>query len=273
MKVGNLLFLFLVTLCVSAQAQSAFPVSDSVEVVFLANEGFLLRSGSTAVLIDAFVTKPYSIYGAMPPDTYQQLMAGGFPYQNVKLALASHVHRDHFQPEAAGAFLQHHPNVRFVSSRQIRDTLQTHFPEYDDIERQVQVLWPAPGEEEHLETGELKIDFLRLRHTNPRNYSIENLGHIIHMGNKIFLHIGDAEMLAKHYQEYNLSSRSLDIAFIPFWFFLSEEGRNIVENHINAAHYVAMHIPPDEYDEIISNLNQHFPSAIVFEEAGYLKRF
>ena len=250
-----------------------FPVSDSIEVVFLANEGFLLRSGSTAVLIDAFVTKPYSIYEAVPPDIYQQLIAGNVPYQDVKLALASHVHRDHFQPDAAGVFLQHHPDVRFVSSRQVKDTLQTHFSEYGKIARQVQVLWPAPGEEEYLEIGDLQVDFLRLRHTNPRNYGIENLGHVIHIGNKTFLHIGDAEMLAKHYQEYGLDSRNLDVAFIPFWFFLSEEGRNIVEKHINATHYVAMHIPPGEYDEILSNLRQHFPKVIVFEKAGHWKKF
>lgn len=64
MKPFPFLVMFVVLTAVpSSLAESSEPgaACHEVEVAFLANEGFLLRCGEQRVLIDAFVTEPYSI--------------------------------------------------------------------------------------------------------------------------------------------------------------------------------------------------------------------
>ena len=97
--------------------------TTGVEVTFLANEGFLLTAEEGSILIDAFVAEPYSIYGAIPAPVKERMEKGEAPFGSVQLALVSHQHRDHFQPEAAVAFLRQHPETLFVSSPEVVDAL------------------------------------------------------------------------------------------------------------------------------------------------------
>ena len=55
-------------------APKKVPEQDEVEITFLANEGFLIRSGRFKVLIDAFIGDPYSGYGALEPDMLEKLV-------------------------------------------------------------------------------------------------------------------------------------------------------------------------------------------------------
>ena len=67
------------------------------------------------MLIDAFVAEPYSLYAALGERALEQLSAAAAPFDSVDLALASHVHRDHFQPAAACAFLEAAPEFSGLS--------------------------------------------------------------------------------------------------------------------------------------------------------------
>jgi glyoxylase-like metal-dependent hydrolase (beta-lactamase superfamily II) len=112
------------------------PVSPtpSVEVTFLVNEGFLLRSGEANVLIDAFVAVPNSMYGALPTAVYEDMLVGNPPFSSIQLALVSHVHRDHFQALAAGMFLKNHPETLLASSPEVLQSVRDNFPESGSIE-------------------------------------------------------------------------------------------------------------------------------------------
>ena len=102
-----------------ATTDSAVEAILPLELTFLANEGFLIRSGETKVLIDAFVEKPVSVYAALPPEVRERMLACEAPFDGIDLALATHAHPDHFQASLACRFLSKATDCLFVSSEEV----------------------------------------------------------------------------------------------------------------------------------------------------------
>ncbi|MEE8523164.1 MAG: MBL fold metallo-hydrolase [Thermoanaerobaculia bacterium] len=238
-----------------------------LEVVFLANEGFLLRSGGRTVLIDAFVTEPYAGYGALPSEVYQRMLAGEPPFEQVQLALASHVHRDHFQPEAAGAFLEKHPETLFASSPQVIEALRDGYEGSAEIEDRLRVVWPDSEQTETLERDGIRVDFFRLSHGTGRHAEIQNLGHVIELGGKKTLHLGDAEIKIANFEPFGLRSRELDVAIIPYWYYPQDHGRYLASEYFHAEHEIAAHVQPAEVENIFKGFRMEVTWVVVPQEA------
>ena len=108
------------------------------------------------------------------------------------------------------------------------------------------------------------IKFLGLHHSGERFKDIQNLGHVIEIGGKKLLHIGDADMTAENFSAFNLPQEKIDIAFIPYWFLISPEGRAFVKEQFNPKQIIAVHIPPNDAEEVIKQLKKDLPDAIAF---------
>src|ERR1041384_301094 len=110
------------------------------------------------------------------------------------------------------------------------------------------------------------IDFevLNLRHRTGRHASIQNLGHIIKLGGKKLLHIGDADTAVENFEKFNLDEEGIDIALLPFWFLTGSEGQTIVREHIKPKQIIAVHISPSESDKTTTQIKQAFPGAVAF---------
>lgn len=269
----------------SAGADPAMPVAErrSIEVRFLANEGFAIRGDSAAVLIDAFVAEPFSVYGEVPMEVLREITAGGAPFDEARLALVSHVHADHFQAEVASFYLLKRPDAQICSSPQVIDAIRSTMeavrqnnpeglraPIQSD---RLQMVWPQEGASEHRDFGEIRVDFLRLPHGSERHAGIENLGHVIHLNGQRILHLGDATMEESYYEPYDLGSRNLDVALIPYWFFEDASGRATIEKHLKARYTIAMHIPVKEMAEIKERLQKSDPHVIVLDQPMQFMRF
>ncbi len=113
-----------------------------------------------------------------------------------------------------------------------------------------------------MERGGVHVEFLRLAH-GGRFQGIQNLGHIITLGGQRVLHLGDAATRLENYEPYALSERSLDVALVPYWFFLEAGGRQLVDEHLHARHIIACHIPAADRDEVAEQLAKTDPRVIV----------
>jgi hypothetical protein len=62
------------------------PAREAVELelVYLANEGFLVRAGGRGILIDAFVTEPYGGYAAVPDELFADMLGSKLPFEDVE---------------------------------------------------------------------------------------------------------------------------------------------------------------------------------------------
>jgi L-ascorbate metabolism protein UlaG (beta-lactamase superfamily) len=241
-----------------AGAIPAAPAAPLLEVRALANEGFLLRAGDELVLIDAFVAEPYVGYAALEGEALESLLAAEGPFASADLALTSHHHADHFQPDPARRFLASAPECRFVSSPQVCAELQSA----GELAHVRSVL-PEPGKEERLELGGIRVDFLRLSHGTGRFASIQNLGHVITIGGVTALHVGDAAMDPETFAAYELGARGIDLAFVPHWYFTSAAGLRIVTEHLRPARLVACHIAPHELEAVAERLAEEQPDVLV----------
>ena len=248
-----------------AASTPAYDVVPSLEVRALANEGFLLRAGDDVVAIDAFVGAPYSIYGWLPEDVVERLHDRSGEFASLDLALASHVHGDHFQAEVAREWLSRDPTGLFASSPQVLEALWAEAAAHGDEALRARTRSVLPDTEGTLtlEVGDIRVDVLRLSHGTGRFADIQNLGHVITLGGMSALHVGDAAMVPANFATYELAERDLDVVFVPYWYFGDANGRRIIDEHFRPAQLVACHIPPDDVADVVAEFAWEHPDVLV----------
>jgi len=236
----------------------------NLSIKYIANEGVLISSGEKTILIDGLHREYKPAYLFPPADLLQSLETAQKPYDKINLLLVSHVHLDHFHPQSIGLYLKNNPQSNFVSSEQATGEIAKNFADYEKIKSRIRpVSYEWKKTVEFNENG-VKIKFLSLRHANPQFISIQNLGHLIEIGGRKLLHIGDADMTAENFSVFNLSKENIDIAFIPYWFLLSEEGRRLVKEQFNPKQIIAVHISPNEAEQVSNQLKKDDPGTIAF---------
>ena len=258
------------------------PINTSVEVSYIANEGFLIASGEQKVLIDALVREGVKPYPVPSPSTREKLEKAQSPFDGVDLVLATHFHPDHFDPLAVAEHLTNNPQARFISTNQSVTKLKSAFNRYEEIESRVTGLLPKEGERTNLTYSGIKLQILNIHH--GRNRPFENLGLLFEVGGRRFLHIGDSQASADDFKSYGLVKDRIDVAFIPYWYFLSDDWKQAVREHLKPVQIVVMHLPvlseKSEYIEkrggwtkVFSDLKAEFPNAIIFEREMEKKIF
>ena len=236
----------------------------TVEITYIANEGVLISSSGKQVLIDGLHREYQRAYAFLPPAEREKIETAKAPFDKIDLILVSHRHLDHFHPESIGLHLQHNPKALLVSSQQVVDEVEKNFKDYQAIRSRVTGATPPWKEKVAMKVAGIEFEILSLRHGTGRHASIQNLGHIIKLGGKKLLHIGDADTAVDNFEKFNLDGEGIDIAFIPFWFLIGTEGQTIVREHIKPKQIIAVHISPDESEEVTSQIKQAFPSALAF---------
>ena len=269
MKISTKLFAMICLLAVSTCGQ----VKKTVTVRYIANEGVLIASGGKQILVDGLHREYKRDYLFPPPEMRELLENARAPYDKINVLLVSHIHLDHFHPESIGLYLKNNPKTVFASSGQAVDEVAKKFADNEKIRSQIKPVTHEWKKSVDMNLDGVKIKFLGLHHAGERFKDIENFGHVIEVGGKKLLHIGDADMTAENFSVFNLSQEKIDIAFIPYWFLISPEGRAFVKEQFNPKQIIAVHIPPADAEEVIKQLKKDLPEAIVFtkilEERSY----
>ena len=236
------------------------------EILLLANEGFLIQAGNEAVLIDGFLKKSYYNYDPLPAELYEKLTQAAAPFDRVRLALASHVHEDHFQPEAAIAFLKASPEAFFYSGSEVIEAFQKAAGENaDSLKSRVVSVDPENGNNK-LKIGGIAVEILKIRHVSPRFYHIQNLVHVITIGHKTVVHVGDAEPLAEHFEKLGLENRNIDAVILPNWFFANDAGKAVIDRFFKGAKIFASHFRAQDFSVMNGHLERNFPDVICLEK-------
>ena len=214
--------------------------AQSLKITYLANEGFLIESDGTRVLVDALFGEGLEHYAAVPAPERAALEGGRSPWQGIDLVLATHHHPDHFDPEPVSRFLAANPRARFVSTPQAVDLLERRLPPDDERRARIRGLLPEPGTLERLDLGDVAVDVLQLHH--GAGTEARNLGFLLHLEGADVLHVGDTEASwDEGFASHADLLAEVDVALLPLWFFT--EGRwGEVVRRLPAATLVAMHI-------------------------------
>lgn len=247
--------------------------APAVEVTYIANEGVLISSGGKQVLIDGLHREYGPEYAFLPDAQRVQIETARAPFNEIDLVLVSHRHLDHFHPESVGLHLQHNPEAFLVSSQQVIDEVQKSFKNFQAIKSRVTAATPPWQEKIAMKVAGIDFEMLGLRHGTGRHATIQNLGHIIKLGGKKLLHVGDADTSIENFEKLNLDEEGIDIAFLPDWFLLYSEGQTVVREHIKPKQIIAVHVSPSNGEKVAAQVRQNFPGAVAFTTMLEKKQF
>jgi L-ascorbate metabolism protein UlaG (beta-lactamase superfamily) len=215
--------------------------ASPIEVVAIANEGFLIRSDRRTVLVDALfrATAPYPGFFSQGPseDLVQQMVRGEGPFRQVDVALVTHADGDHFHAGTALEFLENHPETLLVGTTDVLEALAAveGFGAFAD-----RVVAPARthGSCERLEHRGVGIIPCFAWHSGGRE--VANNIYIVEMDGFRFLHEGDADRSPATFSGLELPEEGLDLAFMHDWFVLND-GRDVVTDILRPRAVVLMH--------------------------------
>jgi L-ascorbate metabolism protein UlaG (beta-lactamase superfamily) len=251
---------------ISATAGSAAlpPQQPTLEITYIANEGVLIASSDKQVLIDGLHREYKGDYAFLPTPEREKIETAKAPFDKIDLILVSHMHLDHFHPESVGLHLQHNPKTMLVSSQQVIDEVAKKFKDYETIKTRVMGATPPLKEKVAMKVTGIDFEILGLGHGVGRWGWIQNLGHVIKLGGKKLLHVGDVDASAEIFEKFELDEEGIDIAFLPVWFLLESAGQTVVREHIKPKQIIVVHCSPSEAGDVVRRVKQVFPAAVAF---------
>ncbi len=152
----------------------------------------------------------------------------------------------------------------FASSQQVVDEVAAKFSEYALVKERVTPINYSLKSIQPMKISGIDVTFLGVGHGSGRHASIQNLGHVINIGGKKLLHIGDADISTEIFDAFDLEQQGIDIAFLPSWFLTSKSGKELVESYIKPKHVIAVHVGPGDAEATSREVKKNFPAADVF---------
>ena len=250
----------------SEDVREPIPNASALEVRYIANEGVLISTRDKRVLIDGLHRLYEPEYAYLPDAEREKIEAARPPFEAIDLILVSHKHLDHFHPESVGSYLKSSPKTILATSQQVVDEVAAKYSAYESIKSRITPITYTLKSRQPMKLAGIDVEVLGVGHGSGRHATIQNLGHVILLGGKKLLHIGDADINAEIFDAFDLDQQSIDIAFLPTWFLTSKSGQELVEQHIKPKHIIAVHVGPASYaDELEADVKQRFPKADVFK--------
>ena len=257
--------LLLLGLCSGLQAD--------ITLTKLANEGVVITSGDTRVMVDGMVVEPYSVYGSLPPEAVPSFMKALAEFAGIDLALVSHRHHEHNQPDFACAFMQASAATELYTSEQVIGLMREKCRTFMTTSPRVHEIDPQYGAPAVIEIPGARVTVFPLSHGTRKEALIQNFGHLVEIGGMTVLHVGDAAMDPDEFERAGLAQRKLDVALIPFLYFQPGPGTEFIDRYMNATVKIATHIPPDELEEVKSFMAESFPRVLIMEKPLERVRF
>lgn len=263
----------LVVFCATAVGQ------ETSTVQYLANEGVMVVHGDTKILFD-----PIFHYG---PDTYQRLpqrmrdaiIGGEPPYDGVDAVFISHYHPDHFQASGLLELIQANNEIRLYAPAQTAaEMTMTGGMDDEAVYERVAFFDLDYGDAPvFVRKDGLLIEAVHVPHSGwpTARTDVQNIAFRVTLEDtSTVVHLGDADPRLVHFEQDETfwDERQIDLALPPYWFFLSEDGREILVDRIYARHSIGIHVPA-EFAEDRSTIPEELLGEDLFMQPGEGRRF
>ena len=223
---------------------------------YLANEGVLIERGNTKIVFDPLFDNGYDQYQLLPEELEAALMEGEAPFDGIDAVFVSHYHGDHFSAAKMLDYLRAQPDVRLYAPMQAVSALREQADGGDDeiFDRVVGLALELGDDPFRLSAGELGISAVRIPHSGwpTRRTDIENIVFRVTLDDAVTVaHFGDADTTLGHYEDQTgyWGEVTTDLALPPYWFFLTDDGRTVLDDIVDARDAVGVHVPTEVPDD------------------------
>jgi L-ascorbate metabolism protein UlaG (beta-lactamase superfamily) len=235
------------------------PLEPTAKAHYLANEGVLVVAGETRIAFDPLFRNDFDTYRLLPPELERALFAGEPPFTGLDAVFISHYHEDHFSPADVLRLLRERPGIRLYAPAQAVTQMREISREISGGEdsgvfsRVTEIRLQYQEAPLVIEAGELVVEAVRIPHAGwpDRQVDVENIVYRVTLGaSTTVAHLGDADTRFVHFENDagHWQRRTLDMAFPPYWYFDSEDGRRVLEERLKPARAVGVHVPVELTD-------------------------
>jgi L-ascorbate metabolism protein UlaG (beta-lactamase superfamily) len=227
---------------------------------YLANSGVMVAQGSTKVLFDPFFRNDYGVYDLVPADLEEAIFMGATPWNGVDAIFISHQHDDHFDPALVVAYLEKWSDVELYAPQQAIDRLLATLPDVSDsvLNRINGIELDRGGKRFEVTANGIKIEAVHVAHAGwpGRHTDVDNIAFRVTLGpDGTVVHLGDADKGREHYEAHReyWEAGNTRLAFAPVWLLLTDPGRYVLDEFVNAKFTIGVHVdervPDDPADQ------------------------
>ena len=255
MKLSTCIFILLaLTLRTGVPAYAAEKSSDNISITLVADQGVIIRSGETSILIDS-----------LGRSIHQDLLDGKPPFSLVQLVFVSHAHSDHFSPTITRGFLHKHPEAYLVSSPEIISKIIEGSTGYPQIKNQLKEIKTEKGMITSISFSGIKGEFIQSKHAVSLLFPDGVMGYIFHIGDKKIFYLGESEMIPDSWRHRDLKSNSIDTVILPYWIYKEETTRKVLTEHIAPKIIVVTMDTDHGADSQFAELSRKYPKVIFLD--------
>jgi len=231
-----------------ALTQVALAHDDDARAHYLANEGVMLEHDGRKVVFDPLFAESFGQYQLLPEDLRTSLLSGTPPWDGIDAVFISHYHDDHFDPDDMLTLMQQQNNIELFAPMQAAEALKALTDDADVLRRITSVGLDYGDTPQRFERPGLIIEAVRIPHSGwpTRRLDVENIAWRITLDNEVtVLHLGDADTRDVHFAQDSAywEERRLDLALPPYWFFLSGNGRAVLQDRLRPEQAIGIHVP------------------------------
>lgn len=237
---------------------------NSVEITYVANDGFLISSGTKSVLIDALFDKSYGRFDVPSEALKTEITEGKAPFNKVDLFLVTHQDGDHYSAPDVIDFLKRHNETILISSNQVTESLARE----SAVSKQVTTISEEIGGMVDTVINNIPLKIYRVKHLyDTLAKGSVNLAFLITLNNIKILHIGDGpfDLNKSYYEQFHLDKEKIDILFLEY-FGQSDDKIQFVKEVIRPKYIVAQHIPPKEIETESKKFLSIYSNCFVFKK-------
>lgn len=224
---------------------SAIAAEDKLVVRYTANAGVILSSGPSSVLIDTFFSRTFGRFHALEREEHKSIYSRQIP-----LALATHIHGDHFSSGPVIGYLNVNPNTLFASSEQVIAQLKGKVKERQLISAKLDNAGTMTFEQHGM-----AVTMLNMPHGTGKFATIQNYAQLIDINGWRVLHVGDAAIDIENTTKLGFDERGIDVAIVPYWYLFTEGGDEQMAL-IGANEWVFVHMPTHDIEKFNDALNR-----------------
>jgi len=271
--------LIIITIFLIYSNSFLFAQTNDLQVTYIANEGFMLKTKSHKILIDALFTDGYGYFACPTKDVIEKILSASAPFDGVSLCFLTHYHKDHSDSKLIFDYLSKFPSVKLVTTKPALTFIDGEQFRFIKLKKQFCEITPETNRSIMQTIDGVTVKVLGLKHMSFYEDGIDieeymkNIGFYINLDGIRVFHSGDTKMdnLKDYIAKNGTWKDPVDVAFV--YYELLNDGKPALEylkKTLNPQYIVVMHVPPSLHEELsvkLEQLKQFFPNLILFKNS------